>query len=380
MARNIPIHFGDIVVEGKLQMLGREAVNAFLKENPSTLVIRQANEAAKKGTPDAVAVVSTLFPSGELRHTSYTEANLVDRDLANDFPHTTTWVVDISPYRQIKFNGKAAVAKLQMLDRKAVEAFLRKNPSTLVIRQASEAAKRSAPNSVAVISALLPSGEMKHANIESGAILANDLVNYFPHATKWTDTLVKEKSASNNSAYNQNINIHQNIRINRNNKNKNKGSAAAGPAMSGVEVEPGNSNNQNNSIVPGMPEPGTNYNQNVNGQPGAAEPGSNNKQNNNGQRYYSNNQNINSQPGAAEPGSTNNRNNTQPGAINNRNNNMEPGVAEPGVAGGKSKKGKGTKRRSHGTKRRGHAKKQMSKKQKKTKAKTKKGKKGKKRN
>jgi uncharacterized protein Usg len=96
----------------------------------------------------------------------------------------------------VNWNDEKTTVELFLLDRKAVEKYLKANPQVAVLRQASAAAiqqtmeEKSEVLPVAVLSYVLPDGKCTHARMSQVFIDTYDLAKYFPSTiAEWTTQL-----------------------------------------------------------------------------------------------------------------------------------------------------------------------------------------------
>jgi len=96
----------------------------------------------------------------------------------------------------VNWNGEKTTVELFLLDRPAVEEYLKANPQVAVLRQASAAAIQQSINEknnvlpVAVLSHVLPNGKYAHVRMDQAFIDTHDLATYFPPLiAEWTTQL-----------------------------------------------------------------------------------------------------------------------------------------------------------------------------------------------
>jgi hypothetical protein len=96
----------------------------------------------------------------------------------------------------VNWNGEKTTVELFLLDRKAVEAYLKANPQVAVLRQVSAAAIQQSIDEkdevmpVAVLSYILPNGKIIHNRLYPPFLDTYDLVKYFPSTiAEWTTQL-----------------------------------------------------------------------------------------------------------------------------------------------------------------------------------------------
>ena len=96
---------------------------------------------------------------------------------------------------RVQYDEQEFVPILKMLTREKVENFLKREPSVLVIREASQAAKQSSLENgledvVAVVSTKMSDGTMKHTCYTGEDLKTRDLYKDFPHTTSIQDNII----------------------------------------------------------------------------------------------------------------------------------------------------------------------------------------------
>jgi hypothetical protein len=96
----------------------------------------------------------------------------------------------------VNWNGEKTAVELFLLDRPAVEEYLKANPHVAVLRQASAAAIQQSIDEkdkvlpVGVLSHVLPDGKYAHDRMYQPFIDTHDLAKYYPPLiAEWTTQL-----------------------------------------------------------------------------------------------------------------------------------------------------------------------------------------------